>query len=138
MRKLSTKPKKYTATKPHSEYKQFRGRDAHVRIYEFHHGRKVQPGYIVHHRDENKKNNAVCAGPVPCPKKWCGNLETLTRAAHILQHQPGRMGGRLIKNKVPPKVYHCSRCGVEKSRKGDVCQRCRWESAKDGLTKKGR
>lgn len=107
-----------------SPYPQFRGKDAHVRIYEWHHGRKVAPGYIVHHRDENKQNNAVCSNPPPCPLDYCGNLESLTRADHILQHRPGRMGGRKIPNKAGSKHYYCSACGREKSRWGDLCRPC--------------
>jgi hypothetical protein len=120
-------------------YQRFSGRHAHTQMWEQHHGLKVGKGNIVHHKNENKRDNRVCSRPAPCPNLKCGNLERKTRAQHILEHKPGRMGGRHIPNKKPKKVYRCKDCGRGKSHKGDRCVDCARAmryGAKDGLTRK--
>ena len=101
---------------------------AHVVIWREHHGAFLDTDlYIIHHRDHNKRNNRVCdREDGRCPNWSCGNLGAMTRADHIREHRPGRMGGRKLPNRAgkqePPK---CVRCGAVKgSRNGTRCRAC--------------
>ena len=47
----------------------------HVRVMELHMGRRLRPGEVVHHRDENKQNNAI------------ENLELLDHREHVREHR---------------------------------------------------
>lgn len=77
------------------DYKQVGSRYEHIVIWEAHHGRTYNKRtHIIHHHDENKKNNHVCDRPAPCPVLNCGNLHLLSRREHILQHKPGKMSGQ--------------------------------------------
>lgn len=97
----------------------------HVLLWRKHHGVTLDGDeWIIHHKNHNKHDNRVCKGPEPCPDWECGNLGAMTRADHIREHKPGRMGGRKIPNKRPRKVYTCVACGAEKSKHGIRCKQC--------------
>lgn len=109
-----------------SDYALIGSQYAHVAIWQRHHGVILDPVvFIVHHKDEDKRNNQTCGDTSGhCPNWACGNLAPMTRADHIREHRPGRMGGRRIPNKQPARVYRCEDCGQEKSRKGRWCRAC--------------
>lgn len=50
----------------------------HRFIWEEANGKKIPKGYVIHHKDGNKKNNTV------------GNLQLMTRAAHKKLHKQYR------------------------------------------------
>lgn len=99
---------------------------AHRAIWQQHHGVFLDPdSYIVHHKDHNKRNNKTCVDTSGHCRNWtCGNLGPMTRADHIREHKPGRMGGRRLPNKQPRQRYYCIKCGWEKSRSGSLCRKC--------------
>lgn len=110
-----------------TDYKLWGSRYEHVEVWRAHHGVVLDPEtYIIHHINEDKHDNRVCArDDGRCPDWSCGNLGALTRREHILQHRPGRMGGRKIPNKAGRQRYYCVDCGNEKpSRRGDRCMGC--------------
>lgn len=110
------------------EYARVGRRYEHIVRWEVHHGTRLDTcEYIIHHRDGNKRNNTTCeTRDGQCEDFSCGNLAPMTRADHIREHRPGRMGGRQIPNKVPPRTYTCERCGSVKSRNGTLCRQCRY------------
>lgn len=97
----------------------------HVLLWRQHHGVTLDGReYIIHHKDHDKEHNEVCDRPAPCPIWDCGNLGAMTRADHIREHRPGRMGGRKIPNKRGKRHYYCIDCGTEKSKHGARCRQC--------------
>lgn len=97
----------------------------HVLLWRQHHGVTLNGDeYIIHHKNHDKTDNRVCNKLAPCPDWACGNLGAMTRADHIREHKPGRMGGERLPNKRGRKQYRCIDCGVEKSRNGVRCRRC--------------
>lgn len=100
----------------------------HRAVWERHHGVKLGDDYIVHHKNERKKDNRVCADsagfPGHCPVWDCGNLAAMTRADHIRDHKPGRMGGSGFPGHAPKRQYACETCGGEMSRNGTRCRSC--------------
>lgn len=108
------------------DYTLWGSRYAHVEIWRAHHGVILDTEvYVIHHRDHDKKNNTVCSrDDGRCPDWSCGNLGAMTRADHIREHKPGRMGGRKIPNYAGRKRYYCEDCGAEKSRNGRKCRAC--------------
>lgn len=120
----------YYGTRRNSAYDLLGSSYAHRAIWQQHHGVWLDPDiYIVHHKDHNKRNNAVCKDTSGHCLKWsCGNLGPMTRADHIREHKPGRMGGRRLPNKDGKIVHHCKVCGKVKSRVGNLCRPCYRES----------
>lgn len=57
-------------------YRKVLGRHEHRVVMEAHLGRKLTRNEIVHHKDGNKKNNAI------------DNLEVMTQSEHIRLHAP--------------------------------------------------
>lgn len=113
-----------------SDYELWGTRYAHILIWQAHHGMRLDPEvFIIHHRDENKRNNKVCdRDDGKCPVLNCGNLAPMTRADHIREHKPGRMGGRSIPNKAGTRKFFCVNCNTEKSRRGTLCRECYLDS----------
>lgn len=102
----------------------------HVLLWRRHHGVALDHKvFIIHHKNHKKKDNRVCADTSGhCPVWDCGNLGAMTRAAHIVEHKPGRMGGRKIPNKAGKRTFYCAQCGKEKSKHGRskaaLCRAC--------------
>lgn len=68
---------------------------AHIVIWEAHHRLRLDKTvFIIHHKNEKKRDNTVCDTPAPCPILNCGNLAPMTRRDHILEHRPGKMSGQ--------------------------------------------
>lgn len=111
-----------------SGYKKIGSRREHVVRWTVHHGVRLDPKvWVIHHKNSDKQDNRTCRRPDGTCNVWdCGNLAALTRAEHIRQHRPGRMGGRRIPNRAPPRVYTCEQCGSVKSRNGTLCRVCRY------------
>jgi len=66
----------------------------HIEIWSAHHGIRLDASvFVIHHIDDDKRNNLVCDGPEPCLVLNCGNLAPLSRADHIREHRPGKMSG---------------------------------------------
>lgn len=101
----------------------------HVLLWRQHHRVTLSRDYIIHHKDHDKQNNVVCDRPAPCPDWQCGNLGAMTRADHIREHRPGRMGGEKIPNKRGKRHYYCIDCGVEKSKHGARCRQCAFNAS---------
>lgn len=78
------------------DYELWGSKYKHLVIWRAHHGIALDPEvFIIHHADENKKNNEVCANESGhCPVLNCGNLGPMTRREHILHHRPGKMSGK--------------------------------------------
>ena len=80
----------------------------HIKAAEQKLGRKLKAGEVVHHIDENKKNNDP------------SNLMVFSSTAeHTSYHQSGKRGGYLVKNNdgsycylADPPQTHCVRCGT--------------------------
>jgi hypothetical protein len=108
------------------DYETWGTRYKHILIWRQHHGISLDPEvFIIHHRDENKRNNAVCdRDDGACPVLNCGNLAPMTRPDHIREHKPGRMGGRKIPNRAGRRVFLCVNCKSPKSKRGDYCRQC--------------
>lgn len=68
-------------------YRKVRGVHEHRVVAEAMAGRKLGSDEIVHHRNENKRDNRP------------DNLELMTRAEHINEHRPALQKGRLLKCK---------------------------------------
>ncbi len=127
---LYLKPsKRYTGVRRvrlNSDYDLIGSQYAHIVIWQAHPGVILDHAkYIIHHKDHRKRNNRVCSDQSGrCPNWACGNLGAMSRADHIRDHRPGRMGGRKIPNKKPAQRYFCVKCKKEKSRNGEVCRAC--------------
>jgi hypothetical protein len=108
------------------DYELWGTRYEHILVWQGHHGIKLDPKvFIIHHKDENKRNNAVCSrDDGHCPVLNCGNLAPMTRQDHIIAHRPGRMGNRRIPNKAGRRHFFCLECKQEKSRRGSLCRSC--------------
>lgn len=104
----------------------------HILIWQEHHGIKLDPKvFIIHHKDEDKRNNTTCGrDDGHCPVLNCGNLAPMTRQDHIREHKPGRMGGRSIPNKAGRKKFFCVNCTIIKSRRGSLCRVCYLEAVR--------
>lgn len=62
-------------------------------------GQRVQKGFVLHHKDHNKTNNAF------------ENLELMTRAAHMKEHNPNQFIDQTVKIKISERAK--ARCTPE-------------------------
>lgn len=115
---MSMRKKKMTpfgeATENKQGYYRLKGGELlHRKIWEEYYGQKIPPGYIIHHKDENPKNNAI------------SNLQLMTAEDHIKHHHRGKQvdtGAREAISKATNQTgyYRVSKKACKKCKKGFV------------------
>ena len=104
-------------------YKYINGRYAHRVIYERHHG-SIPAGFVIHHKDEDKSNNAI------------ENLEAMPKSEHQRHHATGKensvaqrqAAAKTLESLRIPKDAECLHCkesfvSLSANRAGKFCSR---------------